>query len=209
MKLKKLLIVDDEVLIREGLKSLFESEPFIGKVIEAGSREELLQLFDHSIDIVLLDFKLPDANGLELLQWIRSKNTELKVVALTGLDGTEVILNLLKAGANGLVYKLDGYAEIRKTIVSVLEGESYYSTKVVSIIQKNAHRWDQVPPVTLSVKEKELLTGISRGLTTKEIAEEMKMSEATIETYRVRLLKKVNVLNTAALIAYAYRNGLL
>src|SRR5690606_30651943 len=199
MKLKKLLIVDDEVLIREGLKSLFESEPFIGKVIEAGSREELLQLFDHSIDIVLLDFKLPDANGLELLQWIRSKNTELKVVALTGLDGTEVILNLLKAGANGLVYKLDGYAEIRKTIVSVLEGESYYSTKVVSIIQKNAHRWDQVPPVTLSVKEKELLTGISRGLTTKEIAEEMKMSEATIETYRVRLLKKVNVLNTAAL----------
>ena len=209
MKLKKLLIVDDEVLIREGLKSLFESEPFIGKVIEAGSREEFLQLFDHSIDIVLLDFKLPDANGLELLQWIRSKNTELKVVALTGLDGTEVILNLLKAGANGLVYKLDGYAEIRKTIVSVLEGESYYSTKVVSIIQKNAHRWDQVPPVTLSVKEKELLTGISRGLTTKEIAEEMKMSEATIETYRVRLLKKVNVLNTAALIAYAYRNGLL
>ncbi len=209
MKQKKLLIVDDEVLIREGLKSLLESEPFIGKVIEAGSRKDFLQVFDHSVDIILLDFKLPDTNGLELLEWIRSKNADVKVVALTGLDGTEVILNLLKAGVNGLVYKLDGYAEIRKTIISVLEGESYYSTKVVAIIQKNAHRWDQVPPVTLSVKEKELLTGISRGLTTKEIADEMKMSEGTIETYRVRLLKKVNVLNTAALIAYAYRNGLL
>ncbi len=209
MKQKKLLIVDDEVLIREGLKSLLESEPFIGKVIEAGSRKDFLQIFDHSIDIILLDFKLPDTNGLELLQWIRSENADVKVVALTGLDGTEVILNLLKAGVNGLVYKLDGYAEIRKTIVSVLEGESYYSAKVVAIIQKNAHRWDQVPPVTLSVKEKELLMGISRGLTTKEIADEMKMSEGTIETYRVRLLKKVNVLNTAALIAYAYRNGLL
>lgn len=209
MKQKKLLLVDDEVLIREGLKSLLESEPFIGKVIEAGSRKDFLQIFDHSIDIILLDFKLPDTNGLELLQWIRSENADVKVVALTGLDGTEVILNLLKAGVNGLVYKLDGYAEIRKTIVSVLEGESYYSAKVVAIIQKNAHRWDQVPPVTLSVKEKELLMGISRGLTTKEIADEMKMSEGTIETYRVRLLKKVNVLNTAALIAYAYRNGLL
>ncbi len=209
MKKKKLLIVDDEVLIREGLKSLLETEPFVGKVVEAGSKTEFLAVFDHTIDIVLLDFKLPDTNGLELLDWIRSNHGDVKVVALTGLDGNEVILNLLKAGVNGLVYKLDGYAEIRKTMVSVLEGESYYSGKVVSIIQKNAHRWDQVPPITLSAREKDLLLGISRGLTTKEIAEEMKMTEGTIETYRVRLLKKVNVLNTAALIAFAYRNGLL
>lgn len=209
MKKKNILLVDDEPLIRQGLKSLLEGEPFTRAVYEAGNKPTFIHEFGEHIDIVLLDFKLGDTNGLELLNLIRMWSTTVKVVAITGLDGTEVILNLLKSGVNGLVYKLDGYEEIRKTILSVLEGESYYSNKVVSIIQKNAHRWDRLPPVTLTPRENELLQAIAKGNTTKEIAEAMKMTESTIETYRARLLKKAKVLNTAALIAFAYRNGLL
>jgi Response regulator containing a CheY-like receiver domain and an HTH DNA-binding domain len=209
MKQKNILLVDDEPLIRQYLKSLLEDEPFTRKVYEAGDKDSFLKEFGEHIDIILLDFKLPNTNGLELLNLVRKRNTTVKVVAITGLDGTEVILNLLKSGVNGLVYKLDGYDEIRKTVLSVLEGESYYSNKVVSIIQKNAHRWDKLPPVTLTAREKELLKAIANGNTTKEIAETMKMTESTIETYRARLIKKANVLNTAALIAFAYRNGLL
>lgn len=209
MKKKNILLVDDEPLIRQGLKSLLDDEPFTRTVYEAGDKQTFLREFGEHIDIVLLDFKLADTNGLELLNLIRKKSMTVKVVAITGLDGTEVILNLLKSGVNGLVYKLDGYEEIRKTILSVLEGESYYSDKVVSIIQKNAHRWDKLPPVTLTTREKELLQAIARGNTTKEIAEVTKMTESTIETYRARLIKKAKVLNTAALIAFAYRNGLL
>ena len=209
MKKKNILLVDDEPLIRQGLKSLLDDEPFTRTVYEAGDKQTFLREIGEHIDIVLLDFKLADTNGLELLNLIRKKSMTVKVVAITGLDGTEVILNLLKSGVNGLVYKLDGYEEIRKTILSVLEGESYYSDKVVSIIQKNAHRWDKLPPVTLTTREKELLQAIARGNTTKEIAEVTKMTESTIETYRARLIKKAKVLNTAALIAFAYRNGLL
>jgi two-component system response regulator DegU len=79
----------------------------------------------------------------------------------------------------------------------------------LNVIQANAHRWDQVPPVVLNFLEKELLKAIASGLTTKEIASQLKMSDATAETYRIRLIRKVGVQNTAGLMAYAYRNGIL
>lgn len=128
---------------------------------------------------------------------------------LTGLEGTELLMNLLKAGVHGIVYKLDGYKEILKTIQAVMDKGSYFSQKVLNVIQANAHRWDQVPPVVLNFLEKELLKAIASGLTTKEIASQLKMSDATAETYRIRLIRKVGVQNTAGLMAYAYRNGIL
>jgi DNA-binding NarL/FixJ family response regulator len=206
---KVILIVEDEALIREGLMSLLTNEPFVEAIHEAWDKKSFEAAMDDSIDIVLLDFKLKDTNGLDLLRHIRKHQFKAKVISLTGLEGSEVILNLLKADVNGVVYKLDGYGEIRKTILSVMDGESYYSAKVTNIIQKNASKWCSVPPVSLTFKERELLTAMAKGLTTKEIAEGLKMTEATIETYRARLIKKVKVLNTPALIAYAFRNGLL
>jgi DNA-binding NarL/FixJ family response regulator len=205
----KFLLVEDEALIREGLKSLLENEPFVQSVFEASNKKEFSAVLDQDIDFVLMDFKLPDTNGLELLQTLRKKSSSIKVVAVTGRDGSELVLNLLKAGVNGIVYKLDGYREIRKTIGMVMAEESYFPERVLSIIQKNAHRWDSLPPVTLTFAENELLTAIARGLITKQIAVELKMTESTIETYRQRLMKKVGVQNTAALIAYGFRNGLL
>jgi DNA-binding NarL/FixJ family response regulator len=206
---RNFLLVEDEALIREGLKSLLENESFVKNVYEASNKKEFMSTMDEDIDFVLMDFKLQDTNGLELLQSLRKKSSSVKVVAVTGRDGSELVLNLLKAGVNGIVYKLDGYREIRKTIEMVMEGESYFPESVMSIIRKNAHRWDSLPPVTLTFAENELLTAIARGLITKEIAVELKMTEATIETYRQRLMKKVGVQNTAALIAYGFRNGLL
>lgn len=203
------LLVEDETLIREGLKSLLQNEPYVRTIAEASNKKEFMREFTGQIDFVLLDFKLGDTNGLELVQHIKSSTRHVKVVMLTGLEGNELILNLLKAGVHGIVYKLDGYGEIRKTIEKVLRNENSFSEKVLSIIQQNAHKWDNVPPVTLSFTEREMLQALTRGLTTREISELTRMTEATIETYRVRLMKKVGVPNTAALIAYAYRNGLL
>jgi DNA-binding NarL/FixJ family response regulator len=203
------LLVEDETLIREGLKSLLQQEVFVGTISEAANRREFQKVFTAEIDFVLLDFKLRDTNGLELMQLIKSAGRPVKVIMLTGLEGNELILNLLKAGVNGIVYKLDGYNEIRKTIEKVLRNENCFTEKVLTIIQQNAHRWDNLPPVTLTFTEKEMLQALTRGLTTREISELTRMTETTIETYRVRLMKKVGVPNTAALIAYAYRNGVL
>ena len=102
-----------------------------------------------------------------------------------------------------------GYSEILKAIRSVLDGGTYFPERITQIIRKNAHRWDTIPSVVLTDRERELLSSIAQGLTTKEIASLLKMSEATAETYRVRLMKKVGVNNTAALLAYAFNNGVL
>ena len=203
------LLVEDEALIREGLRSLLEKENFVKEIYDASNANEFKQQIKNDIDIVLMDFRLIDTNGLDLLALLKKEVNEPKVIMLTGLEGTELLMNLLKAGVSGIVYKLDGYKEILATIKGVLTTGSYFSPKVLSIIQTNAHRWDNMPPVVLTLPERDLLKAIASGLTTKEIASVLKMSESTAETYRMRLIKKVGVLNTAGLIAYAYRNGIL
>lgn len=203
------LLVEDEALIREGLRSLLEKENFVKEIHEASNAQEFKEQIKKEIDIVLMDFRLVDTNGLDLLTLLKKEVNQPKVIMLTGLEGTELLMNLLKAGVSGIVYKLDGYKEILTTIKGVLMTGSYFSPKVLNIIQTNAHRWGHMPPVVLTLPERDLLKAIASGLTTKEIASVLKMSESTAETYRMRLIKKMGVLNTAGLIAYAYRNGIL
>lgn len=205
-----ILLVDDEALIRQGLRSLLEKEPFIAKIYEASDADEFnAHISKHKIDIILLDIRLRNTTGIELLKSLKSKNQQPKTIAVTGMEGVELIINLLKAGVDGIVYKLDGYEEIRKTIKSIMASGNYFPQNILRIIQTNAKRWDNIPSVTLSVQELEILKAIARGSITKEIALQLKMSEATAETYRIRLVKKVGVSNTAGLLAYAYRNGIL
>ncbi|MBY0432625.1 MAG: response regulator transcription factor [Cyclobacteriaceae bacterium] len=206
----RILVVDDEALIRHGLLSLLSKEKFVKEIHEASNAIEFReQLAKHPIDLVLLDMKLPGTKGLELLKEVQRANSEIRVIGLTGMEGVELIINLLKSGIHGIVFKLDGYGEIVRTIQGVLKDGHYFQPKITNIIQANSHRWDHIPPVSLSRQENELLQAIGNGLTTKEIARQTRMTESTIETYRVRLIKKLEVTNTAALLAYAYRNGIL
>ncbi len=209
MRKMNFLLVEDEALLREGLRALLEKESFAGKIYEASNADEFKSQIRKSIDFVLMDFRLVDTNGLELLAVLKKENIQAKVIMLTGLEGPELLMNLLKAGVDGIVYKLDGYGEIITTINEVAAKGSYFSPKILRIIQENAHRWDHMPPVILTTSEREMLKAIASGLTTKEFASLLKLSDSTAETYRIRLIKKVGVLNTAGMIAYAYRNGIL
>lgn len=204
------LLVDDEALIREGLTSLLQKETFIDKIYEAADAEQFhAQLSRNKIDVVLLDIRLRNTTGVELLDSIKAMEPRPKTIAVTGMEGIELIINLLKGGVDGIVYKLDGYEEIRKTIKSTLTSGNYYPEKILKIIQSNAKEWDSTPSVLLTLQELDILRALARGSITKEIARDLKMAEGTAETYRLRLIKKVGVPNTAALLAYAYRNGIL
>lgn len=204
------MIVDDETLLRQGLKAMLEKEDFINAIYEAEDEETFLnQITAHKIDILLLDIRLRETSGFELIKKMAGLGISPAVIAVTGLDGHEVIVNLLRAGVQGIVYKLDGYGEISKAIKMVLRFGSYFPGNIVKIIQRNAGRWETIPSVSLTFQEKELLKAIAGGSTTKEIASELKMSQATTETYRIRLMKKLGVSNTAALLVYAFRNGIL
>jgi DNA-binding NarL/FixJ family response regulator len=205
-----ILIVDDEALLRQGLRSMLEKEAFVHTVYEAGDGEEFRKALSNQIDIVLLDIRLRRESGLELLKVLQeTKGHQPKVIAVTGLDGIELIINLLKSGVHGIVYKLDGYDEIIKSINAIMNSDSYFPANILKIIQSNHRQWDTTPGITLSFQEKELLKAIATGSTTKQIAVDLKMTEATAETYRIRLMKKVGVSNTAALLAFAFRNGIL
>lgn len=205
-----LLLIDDEALIREGLRALLEKESFVGNIFEAGDSDEFhYHLSANRIDVVLLDIRLRNTTGVELLEAIKKLEPCPKVIVVTGMEGVELIINLLKGGVDGIVYKLDGYEEIRKTIRSTLASGNYFPEKILKVIQSNASKWDNMPSVVLTMQEMDILKALARGSITKEIAQELKMAEGTAETYRLRLIKKVGVPNTAALLAYAYRNGIL
>jgi Response regulator containing a CheY-like receiver domain and an HTH DNA-binding domain len=204
------LIVDDEALIREGLRALLEKEAFIGHISEASDATQFYaHLSKKNINMILLDIRLRDATGVELLKSIKRFDPSPKVIVVTGMDGVELIINLLKNGVDGIVYKLDGYNEIRKTIRSILASGNYFPESILKIIQANAGSWDNIPTVVLTSQELKILKAIARGSITREIANELSMTEATAETYRLRLIKKLGVSNTAGLLAYAYRNGIL
>ena len=210
MHRNNILIVDDEALIREGLRALLEKESFVHKILEAGDVESFhTVLSQNRIDIVLLDIRLRNTTGVELLETLRKLEPRPKIIAVTGMEGVELIVNLLKGGVDGIVYKLDGYEEIRKTIKSTLSSGNYFPEKILKVIQSNAKEWDSTPSVVLNGQELGILKALARGSITKEIASELNMPETTAETYRIRLIKKVGVPNTAALLAYAYRNGIL
>lgn len=204
-----ILLVEDEALLREGLKSLLLGESFVKRIWEASTKAEFLSAISNSPNIILLDIRLQGTNGIELLEIVKDKNPDSKIIVVTGLEGVELMINLLISGVEGIVFKLDGYQEIVRAIKAVLESGNYFPEKIIKIIQTNAGRWDKVPPVLLSHQEAELLKALASGLTTKEIAVQLKMGEPTTETYRMRLIKKLGVANTAALLAYAYRNGIL
>ena len=198
------------MLIRQGLRAILEKEPFVSSLHEAGTPEEFhARLKENEIDLILLDIRLRKASGLELLKSLRKSKQKPKVIAVTGLEGVELIVNLLKSGCDGIVYKLDGYKEILKTIEAILEEKHYLPDRVTKIIQANAKRWDKVPVVVLNFHEMELVRAIANGWTTKQMAAELRLKPGTAETYRIRLLKKIGVPNTASLLAYAYRNGIL
>ena len=203
-----MLVVDDEEPILELLKYNLEKNGYEVKTAQDGARAvDIAKRFIP--DLVLLDIRLRNTTGVELLGSLKKMELSPKVIAVTGMEGVELIVNLLKLGVDGVVYKLDGYDEIKKTIMSILASENYYPENVRRIIQSNANSWDRTPTVVLKAKELKILKAIARGSITKEIANELKLAEATAETYRLRLIKKLGVTNTAGLLAYAYRNGIL
>lgn len=205
-----ILLVDDEALLRQGLRKMLRNESFIENVYEAGSIEEArVCLGEHRVDVVLLDIRLKDGNGMGLLSTLHAMEHRPKVIAVTGLDGKELIFGLIKAGINGIIHKREGYREIIHAITTVMGSGSYFPPATQQLILNNTSRLNEIPPVMLSSMEMDILQGIAKGQTTKEIATQLKMAVSTAETYRVKLMKKVGVSNTASLLSYAFRNGIL
>ena len=210
----KILLVDDHQIMIDGLKMLLVNEEQIKIVSEAQRGEQAIQCAENEpIDLMLLDINLPDISGFEVCKTIKSKKTNVKIIALTMHAEAGYISKMAKAGVDGYILKNTGKEEILKAIQTVMDGQQYYSAEVTQSLLVGTHK-TKLPKTSdfiqkLTRREKEVLQLIIDELTTDEIAKQLFISPTTVISHRKSLLRKLNAKNTAGLVKAAYEFGLL
>lgn len=202
MKLESshILIVDDHLLFREGLKALLE--PFYQKgVIEIAhnGNEALLMMEKFRPDIILTDIDMPGLNGIELIKKIKEREPNIPVIALSMHTRTEYITGMLNNGCRGYLIKSAPVSEVKIAIDSVLKNESYIPEQFATVLAEHQN----ASSIRITNREKEVLKLICEGFTNKEIAQQLKIGTRTVETHRANLLLKTGSRSIASLIRFA------
>lgn len=193
----KVLIADDHDLIRQGLKRLIGLEQDMEIIGEAENGEKALKLIEQQKpDVALLDFNMPLLNGIEVLKRIKEKNDGIRVIMLTVENHGSTLNEAINVGADGYVLKDSAGTEIVDAIRSVFDGEKYIDKSLIKILFNNIRskeKKDRSILDDLSRRELEVLIKISKGLSNKEIGEQLFLSEKTVKNYATNLFRKINV----------------
>jgi two-component system invasion response regulator UvrY len=211
MSALRILIVDDHLLIRCGLKQILERE-FPNVVVGEGQNgpEAIQQVAEKAWDVVVMDINMPGRSGLLVLQDLKHLNPKLPVLILSAYSEDEFALRVLKAGAAGFVAKESSHLELVKAIRKVLSGGKYITD---SVAEKLANQLDVksvgAPHEALSDREYQVLCLIGSGKTPTEIADGLSLSVKTVSTYRARILEKLNMKSNAQMIHYVISNSLV
>jgi DNA-binding NarL/FixJ family response regulator len=207
----RVLIVDDHAVVRRGLRGLLSDE-FRGATFgeASDSKEALDQLRKKEWDVALLDITLPGKSGLDLLKELKIEWPKLPVLVLSGHPEDQFAVRVLKAGAGGYLTKESAPEELPKAIRKILSGGRYVSPALAENLAMGVKKdLTRLPHETLSDREYEVMSYIASGKTVTEISEELSLSVKTISTYRTRILEKLGVKNSAKIVQYAIRNGLV
>ena len=205
------LVADDHLFMRESLRAMLEKTQFVKKIYEVeNGRRAMEVLAEHAIDIALLDIRMPVVDGFEVIEYVQKLKLSTSIIALTAFDEEAMIFNLMRAGVSGILFKKSTHQqEIYTAIISVLEGKRYYNEKVNIVLHSKPDGLQHPPRIKLSAREFEVIVLLCHGLSTKDIAEKLFLSEHTIEGYRKEIIKKTNTKNTNELIHYAITNGIV
>jgi DNA-binding NarL/FixJ family response regulator len=207
----RVLITDDHPIVRQGLKQILR-ETFEAIVVdEAGNGPEALDKIDtEKYDIVLLDISMPGMNGLEVLKEIQKKDKSLPVLIISIYPEDQYALRCLKAGASGYLTKDTAADELTMAVERILSGKKYISPSLADKLASHLNEGvPKLPHELLSDREDQVMRYIAAGKTAAEIASELSLSVKTINTYRNRIFKKMQIKNSAELIRYAVQNQLL
>jgi DNA-binding NarL/FixJ family response regulator len=207
----KILITDDHPIVRQGLKQLLR-ETFESIVVDeaANGTEALDKITKDKYDIVLLDIAMPGMNGLEVLKEIQKFNKTLPVLIISIYPEDQYALRCLKAGASGYLTKDTASDELTLAVERILSGKKYVSPTLADKLARHLNEGaPRLPHELLSDREDQVMRYIASGKTATEIAAELSLSVKTINTYRNRILKKMQIKNSAELIRYAVQNQLL
>jgi DNA-binding NarL/FixJ family response regulator len=208
-----IIIVDDHLIFRQGLKSLLTSENIATVIGEASNGKEFLDLLSHrNPDLVLMDIDMPHMNGMEATQKALLINPGLKIIIFTMFGDEEYYYKMIDLGVKGFILKSSGINELEKAISEVMEGESYFSNELLRKIITNFGRKsakNTTETANLTPREMEVLQQICLGLNTEEIAQKLFISAKTIKSHRSNLLEKTGSKNTPGLMLYAIRNKII
>jgi DNA-binding NarL/FixJ family response regulator len=209
----KIIIVDDHLIFRQGLKSIITSENIATVIGEASNGIEFIELISKmKPDIVLMDIDMPHMNGLDATEKAMQLIPELKIIIFSMFSDEEYYHKMIERGVKGFILKTSGINELENAIHEVMRGESYFSNELLrKIISNFEHRNDgeHVKKELLSEREIEVLQQICLGLSTDEIGEKLFISPKTVKTHKSNLLAKTITKNTPALILFAIKNRIV
>ncbi|OGA19487.1 MAG: DNA-binding response regulator [Betaproteobacteria bacterium RIFCSPLOWO2_02_FULL_63_19] len=205
------LIVDDHAVVRDGLRAILESESdieVIGSVIDG--REAVQETTRLKPDVVLMDIAMPELNGIEAAAQIRDACEATSVIILSMYATSEHVFRAMQAGVQGYLVKESAGAEVVNAVRRVHDGERYLSRKISDAVIETYVKQHQAksPLESLSPREREILQLVVEGLSSNSIALRLGLSPKTVETYRGRLMQKLDVDNLPALVRFALQHGL-
>jgi two-component system, NarL family, response regulator NreC len=211
----RVLLGDDHTLMRQGLRKIMEERPEWEVVAEVGDgREAVKKCVALKPDVAVLDVAMPLLNGIDATQQIAKKVPETKVLVLSMHSDEAYVTRALQAGATGYMLKDSAGKDLLKGIASVAAGQAYFSPAIARLMLDDYVRRVSGTDVvdryeTLSAREREIFQLIAEARTNKEVAELLEISPATVETHRARILQKLDIHNTAELVLYAVRRGVI
>ena len=199
-----ILIVDDHLIVREGIKRIIDDVPDMNIVAEASSGQEAIDLIlENLYDLILLDISMPGQNGLQTLKLIKKHNKNIPVLMLSMHSEEQYAMRTIKAGASGYMTKETASHQLVTAIRKINGGKKFISKEVAELLTTDLyHDEDKDPHENLSDREFEILKLIASGKTTKTIANDLSISPKTVSTFRSRILKKLDLRNNADIIHY-------
>lgn len=206
----RVVLADDHALVRAGVRRVLEGVPGVEVVGEAARGDDTLALLAaHEPDLLLLDLNMPGGDGFEVLRAARDTAGGTRILVLTLHVQAEYVARAVREGADGYLYKDLAVEELPAAIRSVMAGVPWYSAPAREALERATREGVADPLATLTAREREVLIGIARGLTSKEIASEFNISTRTVETHRAAVMRKLDLRSIALLTQLAIREGLV
>ncbi|MCG8427487.1 MAG: response regulator transcription factor [Chromatiales bacterium] len=216
MKKLKVFIAEDHTILREGLKSLLQTDSDIEIVGEAVNGHEAIQsIIKLCPDLVLMDLSMPHINGTEVINSVKRREPDIKIIALTVHKSEEYVRATLNAKADGYVLKEDTHQELLTAIKSVMNGKIFLSPGICGKVltgfldKNNSSQIAETSWDLLTERERQVIKLIAEGSKNAEIADRLSLSIKTVEKHRSNLMRKLDLHNASAITSYAIENGLI
>jgi DNA-binding NarL/FixJ family response regulator len=211
----RILLADDHDIVRRGLRTLLELRPDWEVCAEASDGRAAVQLAEElTPDVVILDLSMPELNGLEGARRIVNRNPRTRVIMLTMHETEQFVREALTAGVRGYILKTDAGRDLLKAVDAVLQGETYFSSRLAATIYAAefagaGRRRRMRSQAGLTPREREILQLLAEGRKNRDVGKALNISVKTAETHRARIMAKLGIDSVADLVRYAIRNGLI